>query len=253
MSILAITNLIFGIMSSIIMVAICIPQLISILKSKTVGNVSYSTFLIYFSGGVLFIITMVLKDGVGTYQFDSIKHPNSDPIVNIIGNYLFILIMSSTITSFLIYDKQKSKSFKVSLGLVLWTICLIMTAWISIVYIKPSLRVNWDSASVQMTIITIMATLCTALPFSIQIYKTVKAKSAKGLSIVMLYLGVVVNAALTVYLGTLLPISAPMWWVCVILQLIAIIIYIMQIILYYYYSKKEKLNDIEPKVLTQSA
>nr|WP_307935708.1 hypothetical protein [Mycoplasmopsis bovis] len=99
-------------------------NLVSILKSKSVGNISYGTFLIYFFGGALFILIMVLKKGIGSFEFDSIKNPDSDPIVNIIGNWLFMLIMATTITSFLNYDKNKPLSFKLLIGLIIWVICL---------------------------------------------------------------------------------------------------------------------------------
>ncbi|MBZ4195372.1 PQ-loop repeat-containing protein [Mycoplasma tauri] len=241
MSNIAIVNLFFGIISSALMVAIAIPQLIAIHKNKNVASVSYGTFLIYFIGGLLFVITMVLKDGVGTYEFDSKSNPNSDPIINILGNYLFLIVMSLTITSFLIYDKNKPFWFKTVIGSFVWSISLTFTIWIIMAYSNPNYRANLKSESIEMTALTVVATLCTSLPFTLQIYKTLKLKSAEGLSVIMLYLGIVLNATLLIYLATLLPVGIPMWYVCIIFQSIAILVYIAQIFLYYYFKNKNKI------------
>ncbi|QQH21465.1 PQ-loop domain-containing transporter [Mycoplasmopsis bovis] len=244
MSALTIVNLIFGVLASSSMVIICIPQLISILKSKSVGNISYGTFLIYFFGGALFILIMVLKKGIGSFEFDSIKNPDSDPIVNIIGNWLFMLIMATTITSFLNYDKNKPLSFKLLIGLIIWVICLVFTIWFFMVYANEKFRLNLSPDSVLLTIFTVCATVCTSLPFTLQIIKTLRSKSAEGLSPLMLYLGMFINACLAVYLGTLLPFTSPMWWVCVIFSCLAIVVYMIQIFLYYYYKKMNNSDEI---------
>ncbi|WP_331696733.1 PQ-loop repeat-containing protein [Mycoplasmopsis agalactiae] len=243
MSALTIVNLIFGVLASSLMVIICIPQLISVLKSKSVGNISYGTFLIYFFGGALFILIMVLKKGIGSFEFDGIKNPDSDPIVNIVGNWLFMVLMATTITSFFIYDKNKSKAFKYSIGFCIWIISLVFTIWFILAYSNNKFRVNLSPDSVLLTIFTVCATVCTSLPFTLQIIKTLKTKSAEGLSILMLYVGMLINACLAVYLGTLLPFKSAMWFVCVFFSTLAIVVYIVQIILYYYYKKKSSTDS----------
>ncbi|WP_406616843.1 PQ-loop repeat-containing protein [Mycoplasmopsis adleri] len=241
MSTLAIVNLTFGVISSAIMIALCIPQLISIYKTKQVGNISYATFLIYFFGGFLFSLIMVIKAGVGTYEFNIDKTQDTDPIINILGNVIFTILMSFTITSFFIFDKNKSKGFKIGIGVMLWTLTTFILIWAIMAYASPKFRLNQSPSNVVMTILTILATCCTALPFSIQIVKTIKAKSAEGLSITMLYSGLVLNMTLFIYLCTLLPIVAPMFWIVVVFQSIAILIYTTQIILYYVFKKQSQV------------
>ncbi|WP_027334856.1 PQ-loop repeat-containing protein [Mycoplasmopsis felifaucium] len=234
---IAVVNLIFGVIASGIMIALCIPQLISIFKTKKVGNVSYATFLIYFFGGFLFSLIMIIKAGVGTYAFNIEKTPDTDPIINILGNVIFTILMALTITTFFVFDKKQKNAFKIGLGVMLWSLTLVVTIWAIMAYASPKFRLNLSPASIAMTVLTILATCCTALPFSIQIAKTIKLKSSEGLSVVMLYMGLLLNACLFIYLCTLLPVKSAMFWIVVVFQTIAIIIYSIQITLYYVYKK----------------
>ncbi|ADN69040.1 PQ-loop repeat-containing protein [Mycoplasmopsis fermentans] len=236
-----IAQYVFGTLASLLMVSICIPQIIQTLKTKSVGNVAYSTFIIYFFGGFIFVLTMLLKDGVGTYGL-------SDPLVNIIGNVTFAILMAFTITLFFIYDKKTNKVFKIGIGSLLWILALSGLVFFIVVYANKNARTNLGPDNGWMIAMSVIATCCCALPFTIQIVKTIKSKSADGLSLPMLYLGIVLNALLCIYLGLVVPFNTATWYVYVIFQLVAIAVYVVQTYLYYHFKNKAKNVQSEQEV-----
>ncbi|UUD34741.1 PQ-loop repeat-containing protein [Mycoplasmopsis caviae] len=229
----------FGTLASIVMVALCIPQIIQLLKTKKVGNVSYPTFIIYFFGGFIFVLTMLLKSGVGVYKLE-------DPIVNVLGNVIFTILMAFTITLFFIYDTKAKNGFKIGIGSLLWLLVLVGITFTIAAYSSPKARLNLGADNGWMIAASVIATCCCALPFTIQIAKTIKSKSADGISLPMLYLGIILNALLCIYLGLVVKFNTPTWYVFVIFQLIAIVVYVIQIYFYYYYknrtSKQQETN-----------
>ncbi|VEU75189.1 Uncharacterised protein [Mycoplasmopsis maculosa] len=238
-----IVSLIFGIISSIIMISISIPQIITTWKTKKVGGISYATFLIYFLGGFLFVVDFLLFNSTGTLNLLDPEKP-TDLIITIIANLAFVFLMAITISGFFIFDKNLKLWFKVFFGILIWIATTFVIVFTIVTYAGYTKSIQLAPDNVVLTILTIIAGLCTALPFSVQIYKTIKAKSVQGLSFLMLWIGLFLNATIMVYLATSIPVGAPTWISAIVLQSIGMAIYTIMIILYFRYgfSKKEKNN-----------
>ncbi|WP_051677940.1 PQ-loop repeat-containing protein [Mycoplasmopsis opalescens] len=217
-----ITILVLGIISSLLMVILPIPQLITTFKTKNVDNVSYPAFYIYFFGGALFVAVMTMLKKT---PFDLAN----DPIINIVGNTLFIGLMATTITLFMVLDKKVKKALKLIGVIPLWVIFISLATWWIIEY--SLYRTGYfDNNNTFITIVTIIANTCTALPFVAQIIKTLKTKSAEGVSFVLLACGYLINMLLLVYFGLLLPMFSAMWWVTLLFQSAGALVYVIQII-----------------------
>ncbi|WP_322961483.1 PQ-loop repeat-containing protein [Mycoplasmopsis cynos] len=220
--------LFFGILSVILMVFLPIPQLLTTLKTKNISNVSYPAFFIYYTGGAIFVAVMTM-----------LKKTDPNIIINIIGNTLFVGIMALTLTLFMILDKKIKPIARITIIFGLWIVFFSLLIWWISEYAAKS-NGYFESSSTFLTILTIFANSCTALPFIAQIIKTLKNKSAEGISFVLLCCGLILNISLGIYFAMLLKFGTAMWYVTLLFQTTGAIVYIIQILIYLSFKSKYK-------------
>ncbi|TQC51270.1 PQ-loop repeat-containing protein [Mycoplasmopsis mucosicanis] len=224
---------VFGIISASLMVILPIPQLITTLKTKNISNVSYPAFFIYFIGGSIFVAVMTLL------KKDIPINVDKDPIINIIGNTLFVGIMALTISSFMLFDKRINFVTKLIVITIVSAIFIgLLTWWI----VEYSLKREgyFEQKSPLLTTLIIIGNSCTALPFIAQIVKTIKNRSAEGVSFILLICGLLINISLGIYFVLLLDKFSPMWFVTLLFQTVGAIVYIVQICICLMFKYKHK-------------